>query len=89
MFSEITFSESSVQTVIFAVGASRDTIWRAEVSIVAPSGIAMMLLLRSKPCEGEEGWKGLDPLKSTFPVNNFLILSAYKELFNLISLMIL
>ena len=90
MFSEIIFSESSLQTVIFAVGASRVTVWRAEVSIVALSGIAMMLLLRSKPCEGEEGWKGLAPLKSTFPVNNsFLILSAYHELFNLISLIVL
>lgn len=33
---------------------------------------------------------GTAPLKSTFPVNNsFLILSAYKELFNLISLIVL
>ena len=55
MFSEIIFSESSVQTVIFAAGASRVTVWRAEVSIVAPSGIVMMLLLRSKPYEGEGG----------------------------------
>ena len=79
MFSEIIFSESSLQTVIFAVGASRVTVWRAEVSIVALSGIAMMLLLRSKPCEGEEGWKGLAPLKSTFPVNITVVASFVAE----------
>lgn len=40
LFSEMIFSESFIQTVIFAVGASRVTIWRAEGSTVAPSGIA-------------------------------------------------
>lgn len=37
-----------------------------------------------------KGREGLVPLKSTFPVkNSFLILSAYKELFNFISLIVL